>query len=254
MNWWKREALPNCTARVDKSPCGRISLTIRGISVIYITGDMHGDRSRFSMKEIKRLKKGDSLIICGDFGFLWDGSRKERRFLKWLGRRRYHVLFVDGCHENFPLLAETEPERWNGGMTRPITGRLRQLLRGEVFELEGKRFFAFGGGQSVDNELREAGKTWWKEEAPTEDDMQNGLSNLRECGFKVDYIVTHEPPAVVKEFLDMNTLERARINTYLNEVQQQCTFTRWYFGKCHVNKMIPPKYHALFEQVAAIGK
>ena len=46
--------------------------------MICITGDMHADFSRFKNKKLKRLKKGDYLIICGDFGFIWDGSKKEK--------------------------------------------------------------------------------------------------------------------------------------------------------------------------------
>lgn len=50
--------------------------------MIYFTGDLHGDYDRFKSKELKKLKKGDTLIVCGDFGFLWDGSKKNSRFSK----------------------------------------------------------------------------------------------------------------------------------------------------------------------------
>lgn len=42
--------------------------------MIYVTGDIHGDFSRFEEKELKKLKEGDVLLICGDFGFLWDNN------------------------------------------------------------------------------------------------------------------------------------------------------------------------------------
>ena len=50
--------------------------------MILITGDVHGDISRFSDKKIRRLKKGDTLIVCGDMGLIWDGSDKEKKLLK----------------------------------------------------------------------------------------------------------------------------------------------------------------------------
>lgn len=222
--------------------------------MIYVTGDTHGDAKRFHHRMIKKLRKGDSLIVCGDFGFLWDGSKREKKLLKWIGKRRYNVLFVDGCHENYSLLETFETAEWNGGMTRVISGKLRQLLRGEVYTIDGKTVFAFGGGQSDDNELRKSGKTWWEQEAPTEAETSRGLRNLAAHGCKVDYIVTHEPPAIVKEFLDMNTLERSHVNTFLNEVKEKCTFQRWFFGKCHINKIIPPQYYALFDNVVKADK
>ena len=66
--------------------------------MIYCTGDMHGDSLRFNDKKLKKLKKGDSLIICGDFGFIWDGSEKEQKFLKKLGRKKYNILFFDSFY------------------------------------------------------------------------------------------------------------------------------------------------------------
>ena len=43
--------------------------------MIYVTGDIHGDMSRFQVPAVKKLKEKDVLIVCGDFGFVWDGSK-----------------------------------------------------------------------------------------------------------------------------------------------------------------------------------
>ena len=60
-----------------------------GTGMIYFTGDLHGDYDRFKSKELKKLKKGDTLIVCGDFGFLWDGSKKEQSILKKIEKLKY---------------------------------------------------------------------------------------------------------------------------------------------------------------------
>lgn len=44
--------------------------------MIYITGDMHGDSTRFDDRKLKELKKKDILFVCGDFGFVWNGGRR----------------------------------------------------------------------------------------------------------------------------------------------------------------------------------
>ncbi|MBP5606572.1 MAG: metallophosphoesterase, partial [Ruminiclostridium sp.] len=59
--------------------------------MILVTGDVHGDLSRFSDKHIKRLKKNDFLLICGDLGLIWDGSEKEKKLLKKLGKHKYNI-------------------------------------------------------------------------------------------------------------------------------------------------------------------
>ena len=53
--------------------------------MLYVTGDTHGDYERFTSSALKKLKKGDTLVICGDFGFIWDGSKNEEKMLKKIG-------------------------------------------------------------------------------------------------------------------------------------------------------------------------
>ena len=43
--------------------------------MVYVTGDLHGDYSRFKRPEMKKLRAGDILLVCGDFGFIWDNSK-----------------------------------------------------------------------------------------------------------------------------------------------------------------------------------
>ncbi len=48
--------------------------------MIYVTGDIHGDVSRFSKKkfpEQKGLTKEDIVIVLGDFGVLWCGEEDK---------------------------------------------------------------------------------------------------------------------------------------------------------------------------------
>ena len=56
--------------------------------MVYITGDTHGDLSRFETAAAKKLKKGDTLIVLGDFGFVWDGSAAEKNRLQKLGKKK----------------------------------------------------------------------------------------------------------------------------------------------------------------------
>lgn len=216
--------------------------------MIYITGDTHGDFSRFKNPMLKKLRKQDALIICGDFGFLWDDSAKERKILKKIGKLPYNVLFVEGTHENYSLLEDYEVTEWCGGKTRLISGRLRQLMRGQVFEIAGKTVFTFGGGQTDDIYELEEGTNWWRREIPSEEELAEGLSNLEKAGNSVDFVITYEPPSRMQDFLT-NTGDRNHINTYLNEVFEKIEFKDWFFGKLHINKLIPPKYHAVYDSI-----
>ena len=56
--------------------------------MICVTGDLHGDITRFGSPVLKKLRRGDALIITGDFGCIWDGSKKEKKIHKKLGKKK----------------------------------------------------------------------------------------------------------------------------------------------------------------------
>lgn len=220
--------------------------------MICVTGDMHGDYSRFNDKNIKKLKKGDFLIVCGDFGFVWDGSKKEKRILKRIGRKRFYTMFVEGCHENYDLLENYPEEDFCGGRVNVISGRLMHMKRGSMFDLQGHKFFAFGGGQTKEIDIRRESSTWWEQELPTPEEVKHGIAVLKENGSAADYIITHEPPASMKEFLGFEVRQISHMHTFFDAVKNDCSFKMWFFGKAHKNKLIPPRYQCLFDEVVQI--
>lgn len=120
---------------------------------IFITGDTHGDFSRFEntiFYEQVGLTKKDCVMITGDFGGIWDGSAEEQRQLDWLEKKPFTTLFVSGNHENFDLLAEYPVEEWNGGRVQKIRPSVIHLMRGQVYSIQGKTFFTMGGASSHD--------------------------------------------------------------------------------------------------------
>ena len=221
--------------------------------MIYITGDTHADFSRFKDPALKKLRKHDALIICGDFGFIWDDSPAERKLLKKIGKLPYNVLFVDGSHENYDLLEKYEVSEWCGGKTRHITGRLRQLMRGQVYRIAEKTVFSFGGGQSDDNFDLTEGSNWWQREIPNDEELAEGISNLEKNGNEVDFIVTYEPPSRMQDFL-IGSGGSNNINNYLGGIHDKISFKGWFFGKLHLNKVVPPKYYAVYSNIVPADK
>ena len=163
-------------------------------ALICITGDLHGDFNRLCTPELKKLKSRDVLIVCGDFGFVWDGSKEEQKILKKIGKHRYDTLFVEGCHDNYDLLKEYPVVAYKGGKARKISGNLYQLMRGEIYEIDGRSVFAFGGGDSKDQalDLSQEGKAFWEEEQPSVQETQHALGQLAAHRNRVDLVVTHD--------------------------------------------------------------
>lgn len=227
----------------DKSPAGMQRGTIR---LIYITGDIHGDKRRF--EDAKRLRSGDTLLICGDFGFLWDGGVAEERFLKKLGKKKYAIAFVDGAHENFELLNRCEEGEWNGGRVHCLGGNIYHLMRGEVYTIEGKTFFAFGGGETRERQIYQDAGKWWKEEFPTLEEMKNGAARLQAHGKRVDYIVTHWPaPRMARNHGDRNALD-----AYFDTLAREIEYKRWYFGYLHSDRKRTAKNFSVFQEILPV--
>ncbi len=242
---------------------------------LYITGDTHGDFIRFSSKFFEVPDKS-IIIICGDFGGVWNESSTNKYWLDWLGKKPYTFLFVDGNHENYDLLNSYPVSVWNGGKVHAVRENVIHLMRGQIFNIEGVRFFTFGGARShdirdgilsTDDPLfaekkkkldRERGLyriehlSWWKEEMPSEAEKAEGLANLEKAGNAVDVILSHCAPTSIQDVLSRGMFEHDDLTEYLEQIKQRCTFSKWFFGHYHENKMIGRKYILLYEMVAPL--
>ena len=125
-------------------------------------------------------------------------------------------------------------------------------MRGQIFDIEGLRIFTMGGGESPDLEYRYEMDTWSELEIPTRAELEEGVDNLQKYDGKVDIIITHEPPAKIKDFLLLDTGSDASItaiNTYLEDVSRICTFSHWYFGSLHLDKFISTSHISVFNNI-----
>lgn len=220
--------------------------------MIYITGDTHADFKRFENKILKKLKKDDYLIICGDFGFIWENTKQENNILNRIGKFKFNTLFVDGTHENFDILKSYEKVDFNGAKARHICGNLYQLLRGQVYNIDGKKIFTFGGGESPDKEIRIYMNNWWVDELPKINEMKTAVENLNRVERKVDYIVTHEPPGTIKYLIDGSDKGINTLNRFFDDVTKEVKFENWFFGSTHINKEFTSKYISIFDDIIKI--
>ncbi len=224
--------------------------------MVYITGDTHGDISWFKNPKLKKLGEKDILIVCGDFGFLWDPkSEAEKKNLEILKSKKYTICFLDGAHENFDMLNAYTPYRWKGGNAHKIANNIFHLMRGEIFTLDNKTFFVMGGGESDDRDMRETGISWWEEEMPSAEEIKNAEDNLKDANYNVNYILSYEAPAVAKDFLKLHLKEAAKIsalNTYLQELTKNVDYYHWYFGSLHTDMQISKKMTAVFNEIHEI--
>lgn len=222
--------------------------------MIYVTGDIHGgfDIHKLSSKELRsaglRIKKDDYVIVCGDFGLVWDNKPEERNWRKWLDEKPWTTLFVDGNHENFELLNTYPVEEWHGGRIHRISEKIVHLMRGNVFSLEGASFFTFGGAASHDKEWRLPGLSWWPEELPSDEELRQANDALTQCNNQVDYIISHCAPSLIQGRLNP-TYKTDRLTEYFEYVRETVKFKRWYFGHYHEDVDFDDGFSCLLDRV-----
>ena len=86
--------------------------------------------------------------------------------------------------------------------------------------------------------------------------MMTGAKNLDEVDCKVDYIITHEPPSVVKKAMQLRAganISTNKLNGFLEELNRSVQFRRWYFGSFHEDKIITNKHTAVFQKLIPIN-
>lgn len=227
-------------------------------SAMYVTGDTHGEKSRFYNKYPYNtdLGKNDYLFIAGDAGFIFYGSSQEEKFIGRLAEEKpYTICWVDGNHENFSKLSQYPIEEWMGGKVQIIrrdkNGNPKNihLLRGQVFTINGVKIFTFGGANSFDKAYRRPGKSWWTEEMPTDADKVEALKNLKEHNFEVDVILTHAAPESVMVTIHPDHIDEYPLNNFLEYIRETVTYKHWYFGHLHQDKEINDKMSVLFFDV-----
>lgn len=250
--------------------------------MIYLTGDIHGNPGRLnrvSFPEQREMTKDDYVIILGDFGLIWDWageSAQEKYWLDWLEDKPFTTLFVDGNHECFERLNAYSVKEWNGGKVHEIRPSVLHLMRGEVFDLQGLKFFAFGGASSHDIKdgildpiedkekikewrndyykmFRINKRSWWKEELPSEEEMSNGIKNLELNNYKVDFILTHSPSASVIALLGSGFYKQDYLTEYLEEIRVKADYKKWFAGHMHINRAVNDKDLLLYEQIIRIA-
>lgn len=247
------------------------------MSRFFITGDTHGeiDTGKLSNRNFathKELTKNDYLIITGDFGCCWYGDKniettnpgyevpprhkamvgKDYYMLNWYQSKNYTTLFVDGNHENHKLLNTYPVEEWNGGLVHRIRPSVIHLMRGQVYEIDGKKFFTMGGARSSDIAYRTPDVSWWEEELPTEEEIKVAVDNLEKHNCKVDYVISHCCGNSLLNMLDTRHYKTDVLTDFLEEIEQKLDYKMWYFGHHHIDEQLDNKHKVLYRDIVEI--
>lgn len=235
---------------------------------IFVTGDIHGNPIRsLSTKvfpEQKELSKKDVVIILGDFAVLWNHLRtkEESRNLKWLDDRNFTTLFICGNHENFDLIDNLPEKELYGNRVGIVSHSIFHLHRGINYRINNRNILTVGGAHSHDRAFRTWGKSMWKQEEITDQNIEDAKKAIIDSQYNVDYVLTHCAPVEWAKFAV--TFEDApfwmpdgseeRLSELKTEVLNCPNFKRWYFGHYHNNTDDPfmDQWTCLFNKIVEL--
>ena len=174
---------------------------------VVVAGDWHGNRSRIGHAVPAAAATGaTTLLHLGDLG-LWPGESADLLALIDYWSRRAargpglpgieRILLTPGNHEDWSAIAnalDVAP-----GHAVRVSEVVWLLPRGFRFALGGRSALSFGGAASIDRAGRVPYRSWWREEMPTEEDVERAAA-----GGDVDILLSHDAagatlvPAVLK--------------------------------------------------------
>lgn len=238
---------------------------------VWITGDCHGEFNRFTRKQREKLdiKPDDFVIVCGDVGLLWADDKEFQYNLEFFKTVPFTILWIAGNHDNYNMIEQYPLSDWHGGKVRQIIpDKVIYLERGQVYNIDGKTYFTMGGASSHDisdgildrnssdfktklkalkrlkkNRYRILNESWWKQELPSETEIETALLKLQEVGDKVDYIITHCCSSETEELLGIKNHDR--LTDFFNYIERFVEFNHWYFGHYHQDCTMSDNKHTI---------
>jgi hypothetical protein len=220
---------------------------------LLISGDLHGDASirRVQLPTVSaRLADWETircLIVVGDWGVVWNDSpvsvAQEKRLLAIYDKLPWETLVLLGNHEGFDRIERLPWTSRLDGPVRQASTKVFILQHGNIYTIEGKRLFVFGGGDSIDKGARKPYLSWWPQEIPTMDDFYRARATLAKSARKIDYVLTHTvPDKVIDEMRAQSKLlfgnrkfEDPTVRM-LDQLEPELTEAKaWYFGHFHTD-------------------
>lgn len=212
-----------------------------------------------------KLTENDYVIVCGDFGFPFspmdvvdyvNNKGDYSYWVNWFKSRPYTVLFVDGNHDNHEWWSTQEKIEKFGGIVQPHPHipNVYHLLRGQIYTIENKTFFTFGGATSVDKAYRTEHISWWAAEMPSKEEYEFAVENLEKHDMTIDYVISHDCGSSYYSDVGLGYKRPNELTKFFNilEFDFGLKFKHWYFGHHHRDKKIDDQHTCVYHDVIKI--
>ena len=95
-------------------------------------------------------------------------------------------------------------------------------------------------------------QSWWKEEMPNLEELQEGKDNLNQHNWKVDFIVTHCTASSTQATISFGRFDTDLLTDYFEEIRQNCEYEKWFFGHYHENRNVTANDILIYDKIIRI--
>lgn len=222
-----------------------------------ITGDTHGDMTRFY-----NLQDSDpstiGIIILGDAGCNYYLNKRDDKTKQKLEDTGYSYFLVRGNHEERPENIKNMITIYNEDIQGEVFWEEKfphifYLKDGGIYNFSGHKTLVIGGAYSVDKYYRlSMGYQWFSEEQLTTTEMEK--INAENFGQKFDFVFTHtcpiswEPTDLFLSMINQETVDKT-IEVWLDEFKDEIQWNIWLFGHYHADRLERPHVEMFYKDM-----
>ena len=226
----------------------------------YITGDCHGDISRFKNFSAVSTAEKIGIIILGDAGINYYLNKKDNKIKQELENTDLIYYLVRGNHEERPenlpdIVTIIDEQVKNEVFIEPQYPHIRYLKDGYTYNINNHSTLVLGGAYSVDKEWRiSCGYGWFPAEQLSEKEKNNIYNNIK--GKNFDIILSHSCPISFEPVdlflhISQNGIDKS-MEIWLDKVKDNCNWKVWCFGHYHADRLERPRVEMFFQDICEL--
>lgn len=226
--------------------------------MFYITGDTHGDFSRYlAFTEQIQLTENDVMIVLGDAGLNYYTGEKDEARKSFVNSFPFTTFCIHGNHEMRPADIPTyQLKEYYGGTVwyEEAYPHILFAKDGEIYRFGEYSCIVIGGAYSVDKYYRLARDwAWFPNEQPSAEIKVYVEQQLAKHENQIDIVLSHtcplkyEPTEVFLSGIDQSSVDKST-EEWLNGIEARINYRRWYCGHYHTTKKID-KMQFMFEDI-----
>ena len=222
-----------------------------------VTGDCHGDFSRFKDYD-REIQKDEetAVIILGDAGLNWTLDEHDAQVKNSLNKRyNFTIYCVRGNHEARPQNVEDMHLIYDEDVHGEVYiqdkwPKIRYFKDFGLYLINGLEVAIIGGAYSVDKWYRlKNGFRWFEDEQLTDEEMIAATAEF--TGMEVDIVLTHTCPiGWVPRDLFLSGIDQSSVDNsmelFLEEIAKCFGWKVWLFGHYHSDRLERPGVEQLY--------